>query len=221
MVLLLNKCMTYHSQAWQDEFVANVLSFKRNGYYLDVGSFSAIPTNNTYFFEAELGWQGICIEMNPHHAPEYQVRNCRFVNEDATKVDYNSLLKDYPSRFDYLSIDVDESSAEALKILPLDNYRFSVITIEHDAYRFGDSLRDAERDILGKYYTLLCPDVLVPLGCGMGPNLPFEDWWVDASVFDMDKLHRFCGSKLYPDDIVASLKAMKDTYLKSEAGTTF
>ncbi len=215
MVLFLNKYMTYHSQAWQDEFVANILGFKRNGYYLDIGSFSAISTSNTYFFESELGWKGICVEKNPGHAEEYKVRNCRFINDDATVLDYKKLLKEqgFPAQVDFLSVDIDESSAEALKVLPLDDYRFSVITIEHDAYRFGDTLRTAEREILSKHYSLICSNVLVPLGCGMGPNLPFEDWWVDANVFNMDKVHRLCGDRLYPDDIVATLKKMSETFL--------
>jgi hypothetical protein len=208
--------MVYHSQAWQDEFVSNVLNFKRNGYYLDIGSFSAISTSNSYYFEDELKWHGICVEKSLDHNEGYKSRTCHFINDDATKIDYKTILnkEKYPSRIDYLSIDIDENSAEVLKILPLNDYRFSVITIEHDAYRFGNKLKDEERAILsGHSYSLLCSDVLVPLGCGMGPNLPFEDWWVDASVFNMDKLHRLCGDKLYPDNIVDTLKKMADTYV--------
>lgn len=143
-------------------------------------------------------------------------RTCHFINGDATKVDYKSVLNDkgFPSRIDYLSIDIDENSANVLKKIPLDNYRFSVITIEHDSYRFGDALKNEEREILSKSnYRLLLPDVLVPLGCGMGPNLSFEDWWVDPTIFNMDKLHPLCGEKLYPDDIVKSLKEMSGIFL--------
>jgi len=212
--------MVYHSQAWQDEFVSNILNFKKNGYFIDIGSTDGMNQSNSYFLESEMGWNGICVELGIGYTEHYSKnRTCHFMNTDATKIDYKILLKEknYPSRIDYLSVDIDESSAEVLKILPLNDYRFSVITIEHDAYRFGDNLRNKEREILSTYsYSLLCSDVLVPLGCGMGPDLPFEDWWVDSSVFDMDKLHRLCGTKLYPDDIVTSLKNMADTYFKEK-----
>lgn len=118
---------------------------------------------------------------------------------------------------DYLSVDIDENSALALKKLPLDDYRFNVITIEHDAYRFNDSLRNEEREILlGSNYILLFPNVLVPLGCGMGPDLPFEDWWVNPAAFNVDQLSKLVvklsTEKLYPDHIVATLKNMAIGY---------
>jgi len=164
-----------------------------------------------------MGWQGICVERGVGYTEHYKEHRstCTFLNEDATLIDYKALLeqKQYPKRIDYLSVDIDESSAKVLEILPLNDYRFSIITTEHDGYRFGDTLRSIERDIFNKHsYTLLCSDVLVPLGCGMGPDLPFEDWWVDSRVFDMDKLHRICGPKQYPDDIAKALRAMPDVY---------
>jgi hypothetical protein len=207
--------MVYHSQAWQDEFVANLLNFKREGYYLDIGSFHAIPQNNTYFFESELDWKGVCVEMNPYFIDDYKQRICHFVNNDATKVDYKIVLDElkYPSKMDYLSIDIDENSAAGLRVLPLDDYKFSVITIEHDSYRFGDAIKNEERSILYKHdYTLLFQDVLVPLGCGMGPNLSFEDWWVYPTSFNMDKLSKLSALKMYPDDIVAMLKSKHEMY---------
>lgn len=210
--------MVYYSQAWQDEFVANILNFKKGGYYLDIGSGVPNAQSNTYFFDSELNWKGVCVERGSDYNVMYaDKRTCHFINDDATKIDYKTVLDTnvFPSKMDYLSVDIDENSALALKQLPLDNYRFSVITIEHDSYRFDDSLKNEERNILsGKNYRLLLPDVLVPLGCGMGPNLSFEDWWVDPTVFDMDKLHPLSGARLYPDDIVATLKKMAGSYFK-------
>ena len=57
-------------------------------------------------------------------------------------------------------------------------------------------------------------DVLVPLGCGMGPSLPFEDWWVDPAVFNMDKLSKISAEKMYPDDIVKMIKDKKEIWTK-------
>ncbi len=210
--------MTFYSQAWQDEFVINILNFKRNGYFIDIGSTDGINQSNSYFFESEMGWQGVCVERGIGYTEHYKKnRKCIFLNEDATQIDYNSLLitNNYPSRIDYLSVDVDENSAAALKALPLDKYRFSVISIESDFYRFGATLQDEEVAILNSYgYYRLFPNVLVPLGCGMGPNLIFEDWWVDPSVFDMNKLSKLTAEKMYPDDIVAMIKSKKDVWVK-------
>lgn len=209
--------MTYYSQAWQDEFIANFLNFKRNGYFLDIGSTDGKNQSNSYFLESELGWNGICVELGSGYTEHYASnRTCKFLNEDATKIDYKSVLTELsiPSRIDYLSLDIDENSMLGLGKLPFNDYRFNVITIEHDAYRFGHLLRNQEREFLRHYgYVLLFSDVLVPLGCGMGSDLPFEDWWVDPVIFNMEKLNKITAEKMYPDDIVAMIKAKKDTYL--------
>src|SRR5271165_6923631 len=141
------------SQAWQDAFVYNILSHKRNGYYLDIGSNDALPLNNSWLLESIYGWKGVCVEIGLQYAEQYKVRNCHFINEDAAKVDYKSVFQSlgYPSRLDYLSIDCDDNSLSSLQKLPLDDYRFSTITIEHDAYRVGNVIRDGEREILKKY----------------------------------------------------------------------
>lgn len=209
--------MKYYSQAWQDEFVNNLLNFKRDGFFIDIGSTDGMNQSNSYFFESQMSWKGICVERGIGYAEHYKNnRTCVFLNEDALEINYKNIfeINSFPTRIDYLSVDVDESSANALRKLPLNDYRFSVITIEHDAYRFGDSLRDDERNILKNHnYVILFKDVLVPLGCGMGPNLPFEDWWIDQSVFQ-EKVMNLSAEKMYPDDIVAMLKSKHEIYVR-------
>lgn len=210
--------MTYYSQAWQDEFVNNILSCKKNGYYIDIGSTDGINQSNSYFFESQMGWQGICIERGIGYTEHYQKnRTCLFLNNDALEIDYKKILsgQNFPKQIDYLSLDIDENSSKCLSKLPLDEYRFSVITIEHDRYRFKDQLRNEERECLRYYgYHLLFSDVLVPLGCGMGPDLSFEDWWVDPQIFDMDKLNQISSERMYPDEIVTNLKNKKQIWIK-------
>src|SRR5258706_11369284 len=56
----------YYSQHSQDRFVDNfLLHGKRGGVFVDVGAYDGVALSNTYYFEKELGWQGICIEPNP------------------------------------------------------------------------------------------------------------------------------------------------------------
>jgi len=209
--------MTYWAQACQDQFVANLLNFKREGYYLDIGAGSPDSQNNTYFFDSELDWEGVCVEITDYTEDYKKLRSCRFINSDATKIDYKIIFDElkYPKRIDFLSVDIDEGSAEALKQIPFEDYRFSIIIIEHDLYRIGSYLRDEEREILKKQnYHLLFGDVLVPLSCGALPWQPFEDWWVDLSVFNVDKLNNLVtkvgSDKLYSDHIINVLKTLPD-----------
>lgn len=55
--------MKYYSQCNQDR-ILNEKIFKnnKNGFYVDVGANHPTIISNTYFFEKELNWNGICIE---------------------------------------------------------------------------------------------------------------------------------------------------------------
>lgn len=58
--------MKYYSQDGQDKFLNEVLfESKRKGYFLDIGAHDGITLSNTYFFEKNLNWEGICVEPNP------------------------------------------------------------------------------------------------------------------------------------------------------------
>lgn len=209
--------MTYYSAHRQDQFVATLLNYKRNGYFLEIGSNDAKQQSNSYFLENELGWHGICIDIDPVHIKTYEQRNCHFINKDATQIDYKILFEEenYPPRIDYLSMDTDDVTDAIMPKIPFDNYRFSVLTIEHDAYRVGHRIRNVEREVLMAFgYVLLFSDVLVPLGCGMGGNLPFEDWWIDPIVFNIDPIvfTQLNKEKIYPDDIIEIVKNKIITY---------
>lgn len=56
-------CTSFVSQFKQDQFVyENFFKNKTNGFFLDIGASDGIEYSNTYFFEKELGWKGICVE---------------------------------------------------------------------------------------------------------------------------------------------------------------
>lgn len=199
--------MNYQSQALQDRFVARLLGFKPNGFFLDIGSCHAISTNNTYAFQ-ELGWKGICVELDPEHNESYKVRSCVHLNEDATKIDYEKVLDGIgaPAMMDYLSLDIDALSTSVLEILPFHKYNFSVVTIEHDFYIHGGKYRDRQREILtAAGYMLLCADVLVPLSHDTKPDCSFEDWWIHSSLKHPLIKYLQCTG-LYPIQIIDSFK---------------
>jgi FkbM family methyltransferase len=53
----------YYSQCGQDKYLNEKLfKGKTNGVFLDIGANDGISYSNSYFFEKELGWKGICFE---------------------------------------------------------------------------------------------------------------------------------------------------------------
>ena len=196
--------MKFYSDDRQDEFVANLLKFKRDGYYLDIGSCASVGSNNSYFFES-LNWKGICIEKNPQFNDSYKTRTCKFINEDALTIDYEKLFEEekFPLSIDYLSLDVDEASYGVLQKLPLDKFHFKIITIEHDSHVYGDLYKAPQRKILWAHgYHLLCANVLNQSGRNIGQEHAWEDWWVDPSCFEKSELDKLKSYRLNTEQIM-------------------
>lgn len=58
--------MTFYSQDRQDSYLENnVFKGYTNGFYVDVGAHDGITFSNSYFFDKERNWKGICIEPLP------------------------------------------------------------------------------------------------------------------------------------------------------------
>jgi FkbM family methyltransferase len=56
----------YKSQYNQDKILnEKYFKNKKNGVFLDIGAHDGLTLSNTYFFEKELGWSGVCFEPNP------------------------------------------------------------------------------------------------------------------------------------------------------------
>lgn len=197
----------FYSDAKQDQFVANLLNFKNDGYYLDIGSCHSIGSNNSYVFDNEFNWTGICVELQESYKSSYDGRKqCTFLNEDATKLNYKEVLQKnkFPKIIDYLSLDVDTASLEVLEKLPLDEFKFKVITIEHDFYIYGDTYRGKQREILEKNnYILLCADVYVQQNGFDKKECSFEDWWVHPDFFDINTIEKIKSYELYPSEILS------------------
>lgn len=204
----------FYSDAKQDKFVATILQQKNNGYCVDIGSCHSIISNNTYCFQ-DMGWTSISLEIESGYNESYSSRkNGVHLNENALEVNYKKVFEDYefPKSIDYLSLDIDTLSLDVLNILPLDEYRFKVITIEHDGYLYGDKYRKPQREILtSKGYLLLCSNVYVEQSGFYGKECPFEDWWVDPSEFEDDIIEKIkCDSKL-PSHIISNLESYLNT----------
>ena len=181
-----------YSETFQDMFVLTMLNGKRNGTFLELGAQDPIKISNTYLLESMFGWKGISIDADTSFTELHKKERINtFIGEDALKVDYASILSDYPKQIDYLQVDIDPciQSYNCLTILPLDTYRFSVITFEHDAYRGGNGLyvRIAARTIFRQHgYILVVGDI-----CNMTHEDSYEDWWVDPRAVDPKLIETF------------------------------
>ena len=172
----------FYSQANQDKFVYSLLygllDKQDKGYYLEIGASEPIYINNSYFFEKNVQWDGVSIDISDQFVELWQAtRKNLLLSEDATRSNYTSILKNFPRVIDYLSLDVDGYYDVVLEKVINSDHVFKVITIEHDFYRFGDAYRQKERTILTELgYYMLCSDV-------SNEGNAFEDWWIHPDFF--------------------------------------
>jgi len=199
-----------HSGSRLDEFVARLFDFKKTGTYVDIGSAHSKFHNNSHYLDTQLNWNGICVEMDSKWNDTYSDRiNCTYLNQDATTVDYKQVFTDkgFSNAIDYLSLDVDVLDLEVIKMLPLNDFRFKVIGIEHDFYQCGDVYRAPQREYLSSVgYTRVCSDVFVRHPDFI--NCSFEDWYVDPYFFSNDLINQLTSSECYPEDIIDKLLAI-------------
>ncbi len=176
-----------YSQAGQDQFVIDTLNGKNGGVYIEIGAYHSKDISNTYMLEKDYGWTGLSFEIDKDRANEFnsnRINKCYTV--DARTFDYEALfdMLKLPKQIDYLQVDIEpaENSLMALLALPLEKYRFSVITFEHDLYASKSNLaiKNKQKEVLsGLGYILVKEDVV----CN-SPLYPFEDWWIDPTVVE-------------------------------------
>ena len=178
------------SQSMQDIFVMSMLDGKRNGVYVEIGADQPRVISNTYLLESEFDWSGVSFELDADKVTYFNsIRRNKCFCEDATLYNYKSLFEErnYPKQIDYLQLDIDpaEGTLRALKTLPLDDYRFSVITYETDVYSSGADIQDEQIEILESHgYQLVAKNVKCE-------GNPYEDWWVDPAIVSEDTWRPF------------------------------
>ena len=169
------------SQSFQDMFVLTMLQGKKNGVYVEIGADQPRVISNTYLLESEFDWSGVSFELDGDKVIYFNsIRRNKCICADASTYDYKFLFdeRNYPKQIDYLQLDIDpaEGTLNALKVLPLEDYRFSVITYETDVYSSGADIQDEQIDILkSNGYQLVVKNVKCE-------GNPYEDWWVDPAV---------------------------------------
>jgi len=187
-----------YSQCMQDMFVLSALNGKRNGKFLEIGAFMAKFISNTYLLERNFDWNGISIDIERSSAQSFvgDGRTAKFILSDALVLDYEKILSENfeNKRVDYLQIDIEPNinTLSCLKLIPLDKYRFSVITYEHDHYdpqtstEINDMVRDESRRILKENgYVLVAGNL-----SNIDQN-EMEDWFLDGQYFSEEVINKF------------------------------
>lgn len=179
-----------YSEAFQDMFVLSMLNGKRKGTYLEIGAGSSYYGNNTVLLEKSFDWFGIGLDLSEEFVNQHSSeRSNPCLLKDALDLDYHEFLssKFETKDIDYLQLDCDPPKVtyEILRKIPFDDYRFAVITYEHDYYVDGsESYKEKSREYLkSKGYQLAISNI--------SPNdwKDYEDWWVHPDLIDMDALH--------------------------------
>jgi hypothetical protein len=174
----------------QEAFVINILKEKTNGYYVELGSEEPIEHSNTYLLESKFNWNGFGLDIDDKKIQKYNAhRKNKSILHDASTFNFTKYFEDnnFPKQIDYLQIDLDSSpvdiSLKALINIPLNQYRFSVITFEHDDLRSykNHRVRDLSRQILDVFGYQL-----VVLESG-------EDFWVDPKVIQENDYQLYFG----------------------------
>lgn len=180
-----------YAQVWQDMFVLAMTGGKRKGYYLEIGASDPIFNNNTYLLETKFGWDGISLEIDEKEVEKWKgKRENQIVCRDASQVNYSRFLAGLgaPKDIDYLQIDCEppKTSYGVLLNIPFDEYRFAVITFEHDYYAdVTREIREKSREFLESMgYVLVVNDI-----SATGRH-SFEDWWVNPELVPAETISR-------------------------------
>jgi len=193
------------SQAYQDIFILMALNGKKNGTFVEIGAMDGQEISNTFLLETKFDWTGISIDINDiTKSFEKNKRKSSLVIKNALDINYKELFEsnNMPKNIDYLQLDIEppENTLKCLKKIPFNDYNFSVITYETEAYYSNPAITIESRNILKSYgYELLVGNV-----CNHG-NDPFEDWYINPKFIDFNtrcKLKNSENSNLTPDKIL-------------------
>lgn len=199
----------YYSQSSQDKWVCEKLNYKHNGYYVDVGAYDGIQTSNTFIFEKEYSWHGICIEANPlifkklcsnrnsiniNIAVDDKSGECFFDNDKISLTNSGFLVKKNTlnqiliqnkcnSNIDYLSLDIEGNEFVALNSLDFNLWNIKLITVEHNLYLNGPENKNKIFDLLtNKNFERIVDNALCLDKNPLWHNKPYEDWYINKNI---------------------------------------
>jgi hypothetical protein len=173
--------INYNSQLGQDRIALELLDYKKNGVFLDIGCSVPDVISNTLIMEKHFGWKGLVLDNNSEFESMWSCRpNSKFICADATAMDWKTVLSEnnMPQVIDFLSLDLEppQLAFTVLKNLPFDEYQFNVIAFEHDDYRGTGTKEPSRIYLIDRGYTLVCE-----LN-GLGGVAGQDDIWIHNSI---------------------------------------
>ena len=188
-----------YSQIGQDIFVLSVLDGNMNGRYVEIGAYHPTEISNTYILEKYFNYTGVSLDINTHAVDYFnQHRNNKAILQDAMTADFVSIFESLGYQdtkiLDYASVDCEPPSNTflALKQLLKSNYKFKVITFEHDTYADDTkTIKQESRELLQSLgYTLVVGGVL-----SQPTFYDQEDWYVNLDLVDYTRITNFFSVK--------------------------
>jgi hypothetical protein len=185
-----------HEMTNEESFVLDILKKKKGGHYVELGAAHYSNGNNTYLLEKEYDWKGVSFEIVDSMREEFNLNRKNPCMGDALSFNYIKYFEEnnFPKQIDFLQLDIDAGydfagrpvgnshwTLQGLVAVPLNTYRFTVISFEHDAnmYWKNQSIRDAQREILDSFgYSLVRRSI-------------HEDWWVDPNIIGQGEYREF------------------------------
>ena len=185
-----------HNITQQEGFVIDILNKKKNGYYVELGAAHYSDGNNSYLLEKEYNWSGVSFEIVDSMREEFNANRKNPCMGDALSFNYIDYFEknNFPKQIDYLQLDIDAGynkngrpvgnshwTLHGLLAVPLNTYRFTIITFEHDAnmYWKNISIRDDQREILDSF------------GYSLVHRSYHEDWWVDPNIIELRDYRKY------------------------------
>lgn len=130
----------------------------KNGYYIEIGAGNYKNQSNTYLLEKKYGWKGVSLDIGLELVEDFNNNRSNIcLNENALEFNWAKYLEEnnFPKIIDFLSIDIDAVTHDYANLLaflnlPVIEYKFQIILIEHNAdkhHKF-EKLKNLQRDIL-------------------------------------------------------------------------
>lgn len=150
----------YMSQIGQDKFLNDhYFKNKRNGVFIDIGAYDGKTHSNTYFFEKELGWTGICFEPLPRVFEQLKnIRNClcinaclsategivKFIEVAGGPEELSGLVSTYdPRHMARLKLEIGRDGG-SYEIIDVQSLRLDKVLREHNIFRIDYLSLDTE-----------------------------------------------------------------------------
>lgn len=169
-----------YSQCLQDVFALMINDYKFNGTCLDIGC----ATPSTMYSNSKLlllhNWKCIGADVGDYYDNWLGYDNFEFNSLNCTNQESIDLLFDKFEHdvIDFLSLDIDDETADSLELINFDKFKIKCICIEHNKYlgSRGDQRHRQRKILKDAGYIMIVKN---------WHN--FEDWWIHPDFIDFEK----------------------------------